>query len=271
VDPERDPRRPDLEPRPALSIVIPAYNEGENIVPTLTGIAHHVRARPLEVLVVYDFDGDTTVPVLERLRADMPWLRPSRNDLGRGALNAMKWGLHVAAAPYALVTMADGSDEPQVMDEMLGRARAGADVVSGSRYMPGGRQIGGPPLKRTLSRVAGLSLHWLGGIPTHDSTSNFRLYSRRLLDAVTIESRAGFELGLELTVKAHRLGLRVGEVPTTWRDRTAGQSRFRLWRWLPHYLRWYRLGITGRLARRPSVAGSRGAHAVEHEEAHEQR
>lgn len=250
---------------------MPAYNEGENIVPTLTGIAEHVRARPLEVLVVYDFDGDTTVPVLERLRPDMPWLRPVKNQLGRGALNAMRCGLRTAAAPYAIVTMADGSDEPEVMDEMLARARAGADVVAGSRYMRGGRQLGGPLLKRTLSRAAGLSLHWLGGIPTHDSTSNFRLYSRRLLDAVTIESNAGFELGLELTVKAHRLGLRVDEVPTTWRDRTAGESRFRLWRWLPHYLRWYRVGIIGRLARRPSVATRRRARAVEHEEAREQR
>jgi hypothetical protein len=117
--------------------------------------------------------------------------------------------------------------------------------------MAGGRQLGGPPLKRTLSRTAGLSLHWFAGVQTHDSTSNFRLYSRRLLDAVTIESKAGFELGLELTVKAHLLGLRVDEVPTTWRDRTAGESRFRMWEWIPHYLHWYSLGIYGRVSGRP--------------------
>jgi dolichol-phosphate mannosyltransferase len=250
---------------------MPVYNEGENVVPSLAGIARHVTTRPLEVLVVYDFDGDTTVPVLERLRGEMPWLRPTKNELGRGVLNAVKAGLRSARAPYALVTMADGSDEPEVIDEMLGRARAGADVVSGSRYMRGGHQVGGPLLKRTMSRAAGLSLHWLGGIPTHDSTTNFRLYSRRLLDTVTIESQAGFELGLELTVKAHRLGMRIDEVPTTWRDRTAGESRFQLWRWLPHYLRWYRMGIVARLVRRPSGPGVRGARGVDQEEAAEQR
>ena len=90
-------------------------------------------------------------------------------------------------------------------------------------------------------------LHWVGGLPIHDATNSFRLYSRRLLDAVTIESSGGFELGIELTVKAHRLRMRIAEVPTTWRDRTAGQSRFRLWQWLPRYLRWYWLGIAGRL------------------------
>ena len=63
---------------------------------------------------------------------------------------------------------------------------------------------------------------------------------------MTIESTGGFELGIELTVKAHLLGLRVDEVPTTWRDRTAGTSRFRLWAWLPQYLRWYWLGLGSR-------------------------
>jgi glycosyltransferase involved in cell wall biosynthesis len=236
---------------PALSIVIPVFNEGENVVPTLTGIRQHVTTRPFEVLVVYDFDEDTTVPVLTRLQPGMPELRPYRNRLGRGALNAVKAGLSAAAGPYVLVMMADGSDEADVVDQMVDKAHQGADVVSGSRYMRGGGQVGGPLLKRILSRVAGLSLHWLGGVPTHDSTTNFRLYSQRLLRAASIESRAGFELGLELTVKAHLLGLRVDEVPTTWRDRTAGESRFRMRQWIPHYLHWYWLGMYGRVSSRP--------------------
>lgn len=245
MDPGRDRGRPDLTD-PALSIVIPVYNEGDNIEPTLRGVHEHVSTTPIEVLVVYDFDEDTTVPVLRRLRPEMPFLRPHRNDLGRGALNAIRAGMRAAAAPYVLVMMADGSDEAEVVDAMVERARAGADVVSGSRYMRGGRQVGGPILKRTLSRAAGLSLHWIGGVATHDSTSNFRLYSRRLLDRVGIQSKAGFELGLELTVKAHVLGLKVDEVPTTWRDRTAGESRFKLWEWIPHYLHWYWVGMRHR-------------------------
>ena len=84
--------------------------------------------------------------------------------------------------------MADGSDEPHVVDPMVALARDGADVVSASRYMRGGRQVGGPPLKRLMSRTAGLTLHWFAGVPTHDPTNNFKLYSRRFLDTVTIES-----------------------------------------------------------------------------------
>ncbi len=232
-------------------MVVPVYNEGENVVPTLRGIVERSRTRPLEVLVVHDFDEDTTVPVVIRLKAEMPELRLYRNTLGRGVLNAIKAGLAAARAPYVLVTMGDGSDDPGDIDAMYELARGGADVVAGSRYMRGGRQLGGPLLKRTMSRTAGLSLHWLAGIPVHDATSNFRIYSKRLLDKVTIESDGGFELGIELTVKAYLLGMRVAEVPTTWRDRTAGQSRFRLWSWLPHYLRWYSRGIVGRFGRRP--------------------
>jgi len=231
--------------QPVLSVVIPVYNEGEHVVPVLKALASSI-ATPHELVVVYDFDGDTTVPVIERLRHDLPTLRGLRNDLGRGVLNAMKAGIAGTTGRYVLITMADGSDEPGVIDSMVSLAGAGADVVAGSRYMRGGGQVGGPPLKRVLSRVAGLSLHWLARVPTHDATNNFKLYSRRFLDSVTIQSTAGFELALELTVKATLQGRQVAEVPTTWRDRTAGTSNFKLRQWLPHYLHWYRLAFTGR-------------------------
>jgi hypothetical protein len=158
----------------------------------------------------------------------------------------MRAGIAATTAPFVLVSMADGSDEPLIVDRMVRLAREGADVVAASRYMRGGGQIGGPLLKRLMSRTAGLTLHWFAGVPTHDPTNNFKLYSRRFLDAVTIESKAGFELALELTVKATIAGRRIAEVPTTWRDRTAGQSNFKLRKWLPQYLRWYAVAFRGR-------------------------
>jgi glycosyltransferase involved in cell wall biosynthesis len=239
-----------------LAIVLPVYNEGEAVEPVLRALSAGVRT-PHEMVVVYDFDEDTTVPVVERLRAELPGLRGLRNDLGRGVLNAMKAGIAGTSAPYVLISMADGSDEPQVVDPMVTLARDGADVVSASRYMKGGRQIGGPPLKRLLSRAAGLTLHWFAGVPTHDPTNNFKLYSRTFLDATTIESTAGYELALELTVKSMRARRRVAEVPTTWRDRTAGQSNFKMRKWLPHYLHWYRVAFVGRFARRRLRGSSR--------------
>ena len=236
------------EDAPELSVVMPVYNEGEAVEPVLRALDSAVRT-PHEILVVYDFDADTTVPVIVRLTPEIDGLRGLRNDLGRGVLNAMKAGLAEARGSYLLISMADGSDDPACIDSMVELARSGADVVAGSRYMRGGRQIGGPPLKRLMSRVAGLTLHWFAGVATHDPTNNFKIYRRQFLDSVRIESSAGFELALELTVKATLAGRPVAELPTTWRDRTAGQSNFKLRAWLPHYLRWYGVAFRGRLRR----------------------
>ena len=237
-----------LEGLPQVSVVLPVYNEGEAVAPVIRGLLRCIHL-PCEILVVYDFDADTTVPVARALAAEFPAVKPLRNELGRGVLNAMKAGIAAARAPYILVTMADGSDEPELVDRMVELARDGADVVAASRYVSGGRQIGGPVLKRLMSRTAGLSLHWLAGVTIHDPTNNFKLYSRRFLDSVTIESTAGFELALELSVKATRAHRRLAEVPTTWRDRTSGKSNFNLRKWLPHYLHWYLAAMRGRFSR----------------------
>jgi dolichol-phosphate mannosyltransferase len=231
---------------PQLSIVMPVYNEGEAVEPVLRAVASAVHT-PHEILVVYDFNEDTTVPVIRRLEPEIHGLRGIRNELGRGVLNAMKAGIAASGGELVLISMADGSDEPADIDPMVTLARGGADVVAASRYMKGGRQIDGPRLKGLMSRAAGLSLHWFARVPIHDPTSNFKLYRRAYLDSVRIESRAGFELALELSVKAALEGRPMAELPTTWRDRTSGQSNFQLRKWLPQYLRWYAVAFRGRL------------------------
>lgn len=243
---------PSREDGPArrISVVLPVYNERENIAPCLRGLARALANVEHELLVCYDFDEDTTLEGIRAMGAEAPRsIRLVKNTLGRGPHKAIQAGFHAASGDAVVTTMADLSDPPELIPRMAERIRAGADVVSGSRYMAGGSQKGGPWLKRTLSRIAGVSLRWLAGVGTHDATSNFRAYSKRLLDSTTIESTAGFEIALELTVKAHLAGMKVDEVPSSWTDRSAGQSRFRLWKWLPNYLRWY-----GRAMREPACA-----------------
>ncbi len=226
-----------------LAIVIPVYHEGESIGPTLDAVADLIHT-PHTIYIVYDMDEDNTLPVAARYMQQGHPIKPLKNRCGRGALNAIKTGLHHTSHPWTLVVMADLSDDLAKVDTMLDMARLqSCDIVCGSRYMRGGRQIGGPLLKKTLSRLAGVSLHGFTGIPTHDITNSFKLYSRRVLDTVTIESDGGFELGMEIVIKSWLAGFRIGEVPATWLDRTAGQSRFRLLHWLPKYLRWYGYAI----------------------------
>lgn len=227
-------------PRDRVILVIPVYNEGDNIRTTLSRLDGRLSVLA-ETWLVYDTDEDTTIPVAQELEGGtrIPF-RLVRNKYGHGALNAIKTGLEDAHSELVVVTMADLCDPPEVINDMVAAAnRDKADIVCASRYMKGGRQVGGPRFKGFLSHTAGLLLHWFARVPTHDSTNSFKLYRKTFLDSVKIESTGGFELGIELVVKAHVMGRRIVEVPTTWRDRVAGKSNFKLWKWLPKYLKWF--------------------------------
>jgi glycosyltransferase involved in cell wall biosynthesis len=222
-----------------LSLVIPVYNEGANFPALWSAVTSQIRSR-FRAFVVYDFDEDNTVPVLRQIiSAGETRLVPVKNNVGRGVIGAIRTGFNLVESGPVLVIMADLSDDLAKVDRMVEYYRQGYQVVAGSRYMPGGRLLDAPPLKGAMSRIAGLTLHWLRGIPTHDATNAFKLYDSKVLKRMTIESTAGFELSLEITVKAFLAGYRIVELPTTWRGRTQGESRFKIWAWLPQYLKWY--------------------------------
>lgn len=244
---------------PRVSVVIPAYNESTDIVPVLDRLLESVTL-PCEVLVVVDFSEDTTVPVIERYATrEQPTVRVVVNDYGRGPAHAIRYGIHQASAPVVVVTMADGSDDPRQIDELTRLVERGVIVAAASRYMPGGQQVGGPVIKRFLSRTAGRSLYWFARIGTRDATNSFKAYNREFVERVGIDSRDGFEIGLELTAKARRMRLPVAEIPTIWLDRPAGVSTFKLTKWLPKYLRWYRFAYGRRLSMAPEQATNASA------------
>jgi dolichol-phosphate mannosyltransferase len=243
--------------KPRVSVVIPAYMEGKNIVAVLDRIFEAVTL-PAEVLVVYDTPDDSTVPFLRSYAKHEPRLKPVLNTLGRGPANALRYGIKQASAAVVVVTMADGSDDPMQIDQLTRLVERGVVVACASRYMRGGQQVGGPWAKGRVSRLAGVSLQLIAHVGTHDATNSFKAYSRAFLERVGIDSDAGFELGIELVAKARRLGLPVAEVPTIWLDRTDGTSNFKVRAWIPRYLHWYlyALGIVGReaLVRTPSAS-----------------
>jgi len=223
-----------------ISIVMPVRDEPDNISDCLARLVHALAGTEYELLICYDTDDDSTLPAIESAVVKPDRIVLVKNELGAGPSFAMRAGLARASGDVLVTTMADLSDPPEIILLMANEVRQRhADVVSGSRYMRGGKQVGGPPLKSFLSRAAGVSLYFLSGIGTHDATTNFRAFSRRLIDCVRIESGRAFSFGLELTIAAHLLGFRVTEVPSTWTERHAGESRFRLGPWLPQYLRFY--------------------------------
>jgi glycosyltransferase involved in cell wall biosynthesis len=223
---------------PAVSIVIPAYNEGASIRPILDVLFESVTTS-CEVLVVFDTPEDTTAPILAEYAKQEPRLVPILNTYGKGPAPAIRFGLDAATAPVSVVSMADGSDDPADIDRLVELVEQGAAIGSASRYVRGGRQVGGPFIKKSISRLAGISLYWLARVGTRDATNSFKAYSTPFLRLVGIESTGGFEIGIELVAKARRLRLPVTEIPTTWQDRTEGESRFRMAAWIPKYLKWY--------------------------------
>jgi dolichol-phosphate mannosyltransferase len=244
---------------PRVSVVIPVYNEGADVVPHLERLLREVML-PAEILVVHDTPEDTTVPYALAVSQKDPRVRTVLNTYGRGPANAIRFGIDSARAPVAVVTMADGCDDPRQIDDLARLVDRGVVVAAASRYMPGGQQVGGPRLKGLMSRLAGRSLYTFARVGTRDATNSFKAYSTEFVRRVGIQSRTGFEIGLELTAKATRLRLPVAEIPTIWLDRALGESHFDVGRFLPGYLRWYRFAYGRRLtydslaARRPAPA-----------------
>lgn len=222
-----------------LDIIVPVYNEDKGILKLFDEIQSEIKV-PKRVLIVYDFEEDTTLSVVLSEKENYPFeIILVKNNIGRGVLNAIKVGMQTAVNEMILVMMADSSDKLDVVDSMCSKMDEGYDLVCGSRYMKGGKQTGGPFLKGLFSRTAGISLHILTAIPTHDVTNSFKLYRKSMLDKILIESTGGFEIGLEITVKAYVMGYKITEIPSQWFDREEGESNFHMWKWLPHYLHWY--------------------------------
>ncbi len=228
--------------QPRVSVVVTAYNEGEAIVPCLDRIFESVTL-PCEVLVVYDTPEDTTAQWVEKYAQSEPRLVPTLNTYGRGPARAIRFGIDAARAEVVVVTMADGCDDPQQIDQLTRLVERGVVVAAASRYMRGGQQVGGAAFKTALSRLAGRSLHALARVGTNDATNSFKAYKRSFVQEVGIDSDDGFEVGIELVAKARRMRLPVAEIPTIWLDRTFGVSNFKLAKWLPSYIRWYRFAF----------------------------
>jgi len=238
-----------------LDIVIPVYNEGENIKSVLESFRREVKV-PYRVLICYDFDEDTTLAALEPLPMEEYHYELVKNE-GRGVMSAIRAGLRQTTAPYVLTFPADDDYNAPKINAMYEKAVAGFDIVCGSRFMRGGCMTGCPWLKAILVRTASFFMYYIARVPSHDSTNGLRLFSRRVIEQIPIESQVGFAYSIELLVKCQRLGWRIGEVPFSWHERKAGKSRFQTLRWVPAYLHWVKYAMeTKWLGKGPAAAAA---------------
>jgi dolichol-phosphate mannosyltransferase len=236
---------------PGLDIVIPVYNEGRNIVATLAALKRSVTT-PVRVLICYDHAEDDTLPAIRAsAQAHAGLAVEFVRNRGRGAHAAVMTGFAASTAPFVLMYPADDDTNAAMLDRMVALARAGCDIVCASRFMPGGAMVGCPLVKAVLVRSANFTLRHVARLPTTDASNGFRMFSRRVVERIPVESEAGFCYSIELLVKAHRLGWRIAEVPVRWFERRHGASRFQVIKWLPAYLRWYAYAFATTFLRRP--------------------
>lgn len=237
---------------PELDIVIPVFNEGAGILDCLRALRENLTT-PFRVLICYDFDEDDTLTAING--ADLGGMRVEFvKNPGRGPHRAITTGFQASTAPAVLMYPADDDYNAGIVDRMMACFRDGADIVCASRFMPGGGGLEGcPVMKAAIVRVADFLLVHFAAMPTHDATNGFRLFSRRVLDTIEIESHLGFTYSIELMVKAHRLGWRIDQVPANWFERPDKKSRFRLLKWVPAYLPWFFYAFATTWLRRPAA------------------
>lgn len=226
-----------------LSIVIPVYNEAENILYTLKSIKENIKT-PCEIIIVYDKDSDSTLPVLKKLKKKYTNFVAIKNNIAIGPSGAIRTGINAARSPRILVMMADLCDDITQVDTMCKMVPEKFDIVCPSRYTKGGRQELNAHFKVWLPKTAGNLLKLFTGIKTNDPTNSYKMYSKKILKKMHLKSEISFSITLEIVSKAHLLGGRIAEIPTVWKDRQHGKTHFKLGRSIVAYSPWFLLALS---------------------------
>ena len=208
-------------------VIIPTYNEVDNIKPLVTKVLN--LGLNLHVLIVDDNSPDGTGKMAERLASEDSAVKVLHRSgkLGLGTAYSSGFRCALEQGYNHIVTMdADFSHPPDRIPALVAEARR-YDVVIGSRYVPGGRVIGSPRLRRFISRGANFLATRLLRLQARDCTAGFRCYRRAVLESIDFESilSTGYSFLIEMTYRCQRAGFTVGEVPITFRDRVRGQSK----------------------------------------------
>ena len=224
-----------------LSIIVPAYNEEENIAEVIEKIEASLDI-PHELVVVNDHSADNTAGIVADLSDKYRNIKLVQNVRERGFANALRTGFENASTELLVPVMGDLCDDLSTVKEMLAKADAGNDIICGCRYAYGGRRLGGSKVKGFFSSFVGWTLHYLLCIPTHDVANAFKMYRKSVIDSIDIKAK-GFEISMEITLRGYYKGFKVTEVPTVWRERTRGKSSFKMLRLFPSYFKLYLWGI----------------------------
>ena len=230
-----------------IDIILPVYKEQDNIERVLEGIKKYVKV-PSTVNLVFHSKADPTIPVVKKILKSYKNVKMFVSPK-KGLISQFTYGFKKTTSPIIVIMMSDLSDDPKDIDKMIKKINEGYDLVCASRYIEKGKRRGGSKLKAFLSYAGCESLYMFTGLKSHDATNAFKAFRRNLLKDIVIESSVGYEMPLELIIKAHLKGYKIAEIPTIWTERDTGYSKFKLLRYIPNYLRWYLHGVRRHILR----------------------
>ena len=221
-----------------FNILIPVFNENDSIVYTIQNIFKNVNYS-FEIIICYDFDEDKTLGIIKKNFQNNSKIKFVKN-LSKGFNSAIITGIRKSSnAEAVLIYMADDQVNSKIINNIFKKYEEGYHVVCPSRFVKDGGMEGVPFLKGLLTKFASILLFNFSSFPIKDATNSFRLFSQELLGKITFESTKGFTLSFEITAKAHRLNYKMIEIPHIWIERTKGKSRFKLFYFIPFYLKWF--------------------------------
>ena len=225
-----------------LEIIVPIYNEGNKVLKLMELFQKNIKIN-FKVLFCYDLENDDIFEYKDDLNKFDFDIELVKNP-SIGPCSAIKEGFRIGNSDCVIVYPCDDFINFDLINLMYSEFINGSDIVAGSRFMKGGSMIGCPLIKSFLVRSASFTLYQLSSIPIRDASNGFRLFSRKLLNEVKIESKVGFAYSLELLVKCNRLNYQISEIPAQWEERSVGSSRFKVLKWLSQYLKWYIYGLS---------------------------
>ncbi len=212
-----------------LTVVIPTWNEAGNIGKALEQASAVLEKAGIsyEILVMDDASGDGTDKIVNQFAQRNPNVRFVAHPPPAGFGYSIRDGIRMANGGAVVIMMADLSDDPAFLPDMLARIKEGCDVVVGSRFLPGSKIYGYRPLKMLSNRLFNLSVQacFLTGI--NDTSNAFKMFRTALVRDLPISSR-GFTVSAEMMLRMKIAGFSVCQVPVSWTDRTEGTAKFRL-------------------------------------------
>ena len=224
-----------------LDIIIPVYNEDENIVRLLKSLEDEI-VYNFRVLICYDSESDKTLKYVKNSNVINKEILLIKNPK-QGPNSAIIEGINSSIAEIILVYMADDFENVKIINNMINLIERGNDLVIASRFIPGGNMLGAKKIKKLITIIGSYLIYYFARMPFKDCTNAFKMFSASLKDKIKLESTAGFTFALELTAKSYLLNLKIIEIPCIWIETKNRKSNFKIFKWLPYYIYWLLFSI----------------------------